>query len=246
LRAAVRRFKGRRAIVFLTHDGFEFPHYLRGGMQNLLVDYVEQPRLAHELADMVVDFKMRLMRRAIAAGADVVVSGDDYASRSGPLMSPRHFREFVFPYLRRSANAAHEEGVPYIKHTDGNIWLLLDALVEAGIDAIDPLEPIADMDIGRVKERYGGRLALVGNVDCTELLTSGTAADVEEAVQETIAKAAPGGGYILASSNSIHPAVKPENYRAMTEAARRYGVYPLDDRFVEAHCQKSYVQRWQR
>ena len=244
LRNAVRRFKGKKAIVFLTHDGFEFSHYLRGGMQKLLVDYVENPRMAHALADLVTDYKTQLMRRAIAEGADVVVSGDDYASRAGPLMSPRHFAEFVLPYLRKSVEAAHEQNVPYIKHTDGNIWLILEMLVIAGIDAIDPLEPMAGMDIGEVKARFGQRIALVGNVDCTALLPQGTPQDVEEAVKETLAKAAPGGGYILASSNSIHPAVNPDNYRAMMLAARRWGAYPLDPTMVDAYRHRNYIHRW--
>ncbi len=244
LREAVARFKGERAIVFLTHDGFEIPHYLRGGMDRLLMDYLECPELAHQLAELAVDYKIRLLRLAVEAGADVIVSGDDYASRSGPVMSPTHFREFIWPYLKRSVEAAHELGVPYIKHTDGNIWLLLDLLVEAGIDAIDPLEPMAQMDIGRVKQQYGDRVAVIGNVDCTELLPHGTPQQVEEAVKETIAKGAVGGGHILASSNSIHPAVRPENYRAMVEAARRWGQYPLDKQMVEVYCRKNYIEEW--
>lgn len=244
LRSAVARFKGRKAVIFLTHDGFEFPHYLRGGMEHLLVDYIENPRLAHALAEMVTEYKVRLMRRAIAAGADAIVSGDDYAGRTGPMMSPAHFRQLILPYLRRSVEAAHELGVPYIKHTDGNIWSLLEMMVEAGIDAIDPLEPIAGMDIGEVKRRFGDRLALVGNVDCTELLSHAAPEQVEEAVKETIAKASAGGGHILASSNSIHPAVRPQNYRAMADAARRWGVYPLDARMVAEYRQKDYMRRY--
>ncbi len=244
LRRAVARFKGRRAIVFLTHDAFEFSHYLRGGMDLLLMDYIDQPQLAHELAELIIDYKIRLMRRAIAAGADVIVSGDDYASRSGPVMSPAHFRQFVLPYLQRSVSAAHDAGAPYIKHTDGHIWPIFELLLEAGIDAIDPLEPMAGMDIGQVKNRYGERVALVGNVDCTELLPHGTPEEVTEAVKETIAKAAPGGGFVLASSNSIHPGVRPENYRAMVEAARRWGQYPIDPNMIRQYSNRSYIAKW--
>jgi len=244
LKRAVDQFKGERAIVFLTHDGFEFPHYLRSELDTLLIDYIDNPGLVHALAEITIDYKIRLMRRAVDLGADAIVSGDDYAGRIGPMMSPTHFREFIFPYLKRSVDAAHDLGVPYIKHTDGNIWPLMDQLVEAGIDAIDPLEPIAGMDIGRMKETYGDRLSLIGNIDVTELLPSGTEEDVEEAVKETIAKAAPGGGYILASSNSIHPAVKPGNYRAMVGAARKWGTYPLDQGMVDAYQTRNYVQPW--
>ena len=241
LQSAVDRFGGQRAVVFLTHDGFEFPHYLRGGMDHLFMDYIDNPGLAHDLSEIAVDFKIQLMKRAIEAGADAVVSGDDYAGREAPLMSPTHFREFVLPYLKRSVDAAHDMGVPYIKHTDGNIWPLLDMLVEAGIDAIDPLEPIAGMDIGQVKAQYGDRIAVIGNIDCTDLLPNATEAQVEDAVKETIAKAAPGGGYILASSNSIHPAVKPANYKAMVDAARKWGTYPLDEAMVEEYRHYDYA-----
>ncbi len=244
LREAVKKFKGRRAIVFLTHDGFEFPHYLRGGMENLLLDYYDNPRLAHELAEMVIDYKVRLMRKAIREGADAVVSGDDYANQHGTVMSPQHFREFVLPYLKRSIDAAHDEGVPFIKHTDGNIWAILDDLVQAGIDALDPIEPAAGMDIGEVKAKYGDRIAVIGNVDCSFVLTRGTVEEVEEAVKETIAKASPGGGHILASSNSIHPAVKPENYKAMVEAARKYGRYPIDPELIAQYRNRNYIAKY--
>ena len=244
LREAVKKFKGHRAIVFLTHDGFEFSHYLRGGMENLLLDYYDNPRLAHELAEMVIDYKVRLMRRAIREGADAVVSGDDYANQHGTVMSPQHFRQFVLPYLKRSIDAAHDEGVPFIKHTDGNIWAILDDLVQAGIDALDPIEPAAGMDIGEVKAKYGDRIAVIGNVDCSFVLTRGTVEEVEEAVKETIAKASPGGGHILASSNSIHPAVKPENYKAMVEAARKYGRYPIDPELIAQYRNRNYIAKY--
>ena len=244
LRAAVNRFKGKTAIVFLTHDGFEFPHNLRGGMDRLLMDYIENPGLAHELAQIVIDYKIRLMRRAIDQGADAIVSGDDYAGRVGPFMSPNHFRQFIFPYLRRSIQVAHEMGVPYIKHTDGDIWSILGLMIEAGIDAIDPLETVAGMDIGKVKATCGDRVTVVGNVDCTALLPRASTDQVEEAVKETIAKGSPGGGHILASSNSIHPAVKPENYKAMLQAARTYGQYPLDPKMVDEYRTKDYMAKY--
>ncbi len=241
---AVRRFKGRRAIVFLTHDGFEWPHYLRGGMEPLFEDWIEAPDTALRLAGLAADWKIRLMERAIRAGADAVVSGDDYAAGTGPVMSPAHFRRFVLPFLTRSVAAAHALGVPYIKHTDGKLWPILDDLVGAGIDALDPIEPKAGMDIGAVKAAYGDRIALVGNIDCGGLLPRGTPAEVEEAVKETIAKAGPGGGYVLASSNTIHSGVRPENYRAMTDAARRWGRYPLDRDLVRDYRTKDYMAKW--
>jgi uroporphyrinogen decarboxylase len=82
------------------------------------------------------------------------------------------------------------------------------------------------MDIGETKREFGRRTCLIGNIDCSFLLVFGNPGEVRQSVKETIAEAAPGGGYIISSSNSIHPGCKPENYLAMVEAAREYGRYP--------------------
>jgi len=78
------------------------------------------------------------------------------------------------------------------------------------------------------------------------VLTRGTVEEVEEAVKETIAKASPGGGHILASSNSIHPAVKPENYKAMVEAARKYGRYPIEPKLIAQYRNRNYIAKYLR
>jgi uroporphyrinogen decarboxylase len=101
-------------------------------------------------------------------------------------------------------------------------------LVESGIDAINPMEPDAGMDIGEVKRKYGGRLCLVGNIDCGYLLSRASVEEVTETVKKCILEAAFGGGFIMSSSNSIHSSVKPENYVAMIEATHRYGNYPIE------------------
>jgi uroporphyrinogen decarboxylase len=241
LAEAVKRFKGEKAIVFLGHDVYEFSCNLRG-MDNLLMDYALNPEFAHRLAQVVLDYKLRVQELALEMGADVALTGDDYAYRHAPMMSPRHFREFILPYLKQIVDMAHAHGKPFVKHCDGNIWSLMDMMIdEAGIDGIDPIEPIAGMDIGKMKQRYGHQVCLCGNVDCSVVLTRGTKELVIEVVKETIAKASVGGGHIMASSNSIHPAVDPELYKTMLWATREFGVYPLDEKMVEEYRQKNYV-----
>ena len=111
-----------------------------------------------------------------------------------------------------------------IKHSDGNVWPILHDLVEVGFDGIHPIQPQC-MDIGEVKAYLGGSACIIGNIDCRDLLPFGTEEDVAKTVKETIEVAAPGGAYIISSSNSIHPGCKPENYIAMVRAAHEYGVY---------------------
>jgi len=243
LELAVKRFKGEKCIVFLSHEAFEFSHYLRG-MDNLLMDYVTNPTFAHRVARIVMDYKTRVLARAAKIGADVLCTGDDYAHRSAPIMSPEMFREFLLPYLQEAVDIAKARNMPFLKHTDGHLWPILDDIVNTGIDCIDPLEPIAGMDMARVKAAYGHRIALAGNIDCGQVLPSGTRAEVIAAVKETLAKGAVDGGFILASSNSIHPGVNPANYRAMVEAGREYGVYPLDKRLVEQYRNKDYMAQY--
>jgi uroporphyrinogen decarboxylase len=143
------------------------------------------------------------------------------------MMSPAIFKTFLQPRLMRVVQAIQEEGAFCVKHSDGNLWPILDMIVAVGVDAINPLEPVAGMDIVEVKRRYGDRVCLIGNIDCGELLSRGTPEQVTRTVRDTIRQAAPGGGYIMSSSNTIHSSVKPENYRAMIDATHQYGTYPI-------------------
>jgi len=81
------------------------------------------------------------------------------------------------------------------------------------------------MDIGLIKQRYGDRIALVGNIDCGYVLSQAPVEEVRRITRQTIEVAAPGGGYCLSSSNSIHSSVRPENFMAMVETLREFGSY---------------------
>lgn len=223
----VERFKGKKAIAWCQRAEFMWAAELCR-LDNFLVDFIEEPMLAHEVLEKVNDFAVQLAKRAVRAGADIIMLGDDYAYNSGPMMSPKMYEEFILPRLKRVVQAVHDEGAFCIKHSDGNLWPILDMIISTGIDGINPLEPVAGMDIGEVKKKYGDRVCLIGNLDCGDLLSSAPVDQVVLGVKETIRKGAPGGGYIMMSSNTIHSSVKPENYRAMIEATKRYGAYPLN------------------
>jgi uroporphyrinogen decarboxylase len=160
-----------------------------------------------------------------SAGIHVLVAEDDIATTNSLLISPKHFMEFVNPYNKRLVVRAHELGLKVVRHSDGNLWSIMDILIASGYDGINPLEPQAGMDLQKVKEAYGDKICLLGNIDCKELLSTGTPRQVETAVKHAIDVAAKGGGYILCDSNSLHPGVNPENCIAMFEATKKYGYY---------------------
>jgi uroporphyrinogen decarboxylase len=224
LQELVARFKGKRMIGMHVHDALSYPAYLRG-MDNLMMDLIDQPELARKLIEISVDHTIALMKRARELGADLFVFGDDYAGNSGPIMSPMHFKEFFLPGMREVVQIAKRLGAYAVKHTDGNILAIIEMIIDTGIDGIHPLDPEAGMDISQVKKKYGDRVCVIGNIDTGKLLTESTPQVVEENVRQRILEVAPGGGYMIASANSIHSHVKPDNYVAMLKAARRYGNY---------------------
>ena len=223
----VERYKGSRAIIFHQRAAFMWAAYLHG-MDNLLMNMVLEPHFVEELMDMVLETHIAIARRVVRAGADVVCLGDDYAHNAGPMMSPKLFDEMILPRLKRMVDVIHEEGALVIKHSDGNLYPILDAIVSCGAEGLNPIEPVAGMDLATVKRLVGDKVALAGNVDCGHLLSHGTPEQVRQAVRQCIMDAGPGGGYLLCSSNSIHSSCKAENLRAMVEAGLEFGKYPLE------------------
>ena len=226
LKRLVKRYKGKLAVGVHLNDVFSIPRYL-AGFENLLMGLVEEPDLVRGLIDLSVEVNLTMARECARSGADFIFTGDDYASAERPFMSPKAFREFFYPGLKRVIAGFHEVGLPVIKHTDGNIRPILDMILDSGIDCLDPIDPIAGMDIAEMKARHSDRVALKGNVDCAQTLTFGSERQVVEETKGVISKAGAGGGLIVSSSNSIHSAVKPGNYLAMWNTIRMYGQYPI-------------------
>lgn len=224
LRELVARFKGRRAIGFHTHDSFNYPSYLFG-MAELFALMYEDPDWVQEVVDACNAHCVRLVELAVKAGADFIMLGDDLGGKSGPLMSPQHYERFFLAGLVRVVEKAHELGAQVVKHSDGNVTRLLDMFAEAKIDAFHPSDPSAGMDIAQVKRRYGDRFAVCGGIDTGEPLSWWTVPELVAEVRRRIEELAPGGGWMIASSNTIHSSVQPANYQAMVRATQTYGHY---------------------
>ncbi len=218
------RFKGEVALFWLMRGTFVLSWRL-AGMANLMCKMVDDPEFVHRIARMTLAFNLQMLDLLAEAGLDVLVIEDDIAQTKAPLISPHYFSEYVNPYNRKLVDRAKQLGLKVVRHSDGNLWQLLDILLETGYDGINPLEPHAGMHLKKVKQYCGDRICLLGNIDCLDLLPSGTPEEVDVAVRQAIEDAGEGGGLIICSSNSLHPGVNPENCIAMFEATKRYGAY---------------------
>jgi uroporphyrinogen decarboxylase len=181
------------------------------------------PRLIRKVGETQLRVVQNLLQFD-AVGA--ICMPDDLAHSGGLIVSARMLREHVFPWDRRIGDLVRARGLPYVYHSDGRIVEVLDDLLACGFNAVHPCKP-ASVDIAVLKRRYQGRLCLCGNINLDSTLTLGTPRDVEEEVRLRIRTIGPGGGYCCGSSNSVPEYVPYENYRAMIEAVRKHGRYPI-------------------
>jgi uroporphyrinogen decarboxylase len=221
---ARERFKGEIALFWMMR-GIFVRSWRLVGMENLMIKMATDPDFVHRVAEIVLDYNLKQLDMLVEAGIDVLIVEDDIATTKAPLISLEYFKRFVNPYNRQLVERGHELGLKVIRHSDGNLWQLMDVLLDTGYDGLNPLEPQADMDLKRVKQYCGDRMCLLGNIDCQELLPDGTPEQVEAAVQQAIDDAGEGGGLVICSSNSLHPGVNPENCIAMFQATKQYGAY---------------------
>ncbi|MBN2073098.1 MAG: hypothetical protein JW770_04040, partial [Actinobacteria bacterium] len=222
LKKYVKRWKGERAIIAHVTDVFDIARESFLGDESYYMSMITNPDLIDRINEIVLDYNMRYIKNQIELGADVLAITGDFAITKSSMVSPDHTARFLTPALKKQVDLGHGLGVPVFKHTDGNIWNIIQLLVDTGIDGLHPIDPMAGMDLAEVRAKYPD-LCLMGNVNCGATLSWKSPGEVREEVKECIRKAGYGSGYICMSSNSIHSSVKPENYVAMVEAIREYG-----------------------
>ena len=224
LKTMVSRFGKDKCHVQSINGPFQESWLVRGGMDKTFLDMADRSELAHAVGRMTTDFNKAVIDMSCELGADVIILDGDLTGNDYMLISMQHYQEFIKPYKKELVDYIHAKGMKAAKHSDGNMWMMLDELVEIGFDGFHPVQPQC-MTIEESKSYLYGRMCMLGNVDCLDLLVFGTPEQVEQETRRTIMEGSPGGGHILCSSNSLHPGVKPENALAMFRAAKKYGDY---------------------
>ena len=204
--------------------GFDVTHSGMMGTENTLIAMIEEPELVMDMFDTYLNRCEVLFERVWNAGYrfDEVFWWDDMGYKGTTFFSPEMYRELVKPYYRRAVEWAHNHGLYAQMHSCGNIMTLLPDVVDTGLDALNPLEVKAGMDILKVKREYGDKLLLHGGINAAQM---GDLEAVLAEIDEKVPVLKEHGGYLFASDHSIPNNVTLENFRRMIEEAKKVGSY---------------------
>jgi len=199
------------------------------GSANALLWMAAEPELFAAFVDRVGGFLYQFAAAQIQA-AKGRLSGmyiwGDVAYRNGMFFSPRRWRELFKPQVKRLIDLCRQHDLMTIYHGCGNASPIFDDLVELGLDGYNPLEAKADLDVVKLKPKYAGKLAFVGNID-VRILEQGDPDAIRQEVRYKL-QAARGGGYVFQSDHSITSNVAPESYKLAIDTFRQLADYPLN------------------
>ncbi len=194
-------------------------------MMEFVMNLADRPQKMKDRAQQRVDDALRRAGQMKTWGTvDVFVLCADYCFNQGPFLSPAMFNEFVTPYLAQLTRGYKELGFYVIKHTDGNIMPILDALLEGEPHALHSLDPQGQVDLAEIKQKVGDRVCLIGNVNCATLQT-GTDEEVVADARRALRDGMPGGGYVFGTSNCIYTGMDLARYELMLDVWRKEGNY---------------------
>jgi len=197
--------------------------WLLMGYERICYSLYDDPALLTEVFRISNEFFKEAARLSVRAGCVGMWVSEDLGDSSRGYFRLDHYRKHVLPPFVELVDYIAGLGVPVLLHACGCITAYLDDLAQTRICAIHPLQRTAKMDLRAVKERYGRRFCLIGNIDSSRTLPYGTPADVAAEVKEAIDIAAPGGGYILASDHSLHDGIPVENIQEMSRVGTECG-----------------------
>jgi len=207
--------------------------YLRSsfmrGQEQWLMDMIEDPGFVDALAGRVADHLIGVGLESLQRG-NLWHTGigiyDDIAGNQGLIMGPRLYRRFFLPHMVRMVSAFKDAGARKVMfHSDGDIRAVVGDLVDAGIDAINPVEPRANMDALELRRKYEGKLAIVGGLCNSLIIPTGSKEEVRDHVLHVL-RAGEGGGLVI-GSHTIAPDISQERYDYVMDLLREHWHYPL-------------------
>jgi uroporphyrinogen decarboxylase len=199
------------------------------GQLNTLTWIGEHPERFGEQLLRIGEFSYEVAKAQIEAAdglLDGMVVWGDVAYGKGLFMGPAYWRKYYKPTVARIIELCHAHDLPVIYHGCGNANSYLEDMIEIGLDAYNPLEAKADLDVNELRARLGPRLTFTGNSDI-RVWERGDPDEVKREVLHRL-RAAKGGGYVFMSDHSVSSDVSGQTYDLIVKTVREYGTYPLD------------------
>jgi len=198
------------------------------GLENVMLWIGLYPDEVGRFVERLGEFALGITKAQIeAAGGllDGMVIWGDVAYRKNLFFSPDYWRKYYKPVVKAIVDECHAHGLPVIYHGCGNVRPIFGDFIEIGVDAYNPLEAKAGLDVVDLRRQYGHRIAFCGNMD---VLTWAQAPEQElRRVVLTKLNAGKGGGFIFQSDHSVPGNVSARNYEYVINLVREYGRYPL-------------------
>jgi len=204
------------------------------GFEKFFCDMMVEKEYAHALMEKITEMKMQYWEKALeTVGENVLIvsEADDLATQHSLLCSVELYKEMVHPYHKKlysHIKSKAKNKVYIFYHTCGACAPLLPYLIEEGVDILNPVQVNATGmdDTKKLKQEFGGDLTFWGGgVDTQRVLPFGKPQEVRDEVKRRIEDLAPGGGFVFAGIHNIQSDVSPENFMAMWETMREYGIY---------------------
>jgi uroporphyrinogen decarboxylase len=204
--------------------------YLRG-VEQILLDLVEEPEIAEHIFGRIAEFYLEYARRTFEAGGggiDIFMTGDDFGMQTGLLISPEMWRRFLGPGFKAFVDLGKRYGMKVAHHSCGSIKPIIPDLIDAGLDILNPIQPEAhDMAGADLKRLFGDRLSFHGSISIQRTLPFGTPEQVREEVRERFASLGSGGGFIFCTAHNIQADTPIGNVAALFEAYSQIGRYEV-------------------
>ncbi len=197
------------------------------GMKQAFLDLYLHPDIVHYCLDQLFDFAYENTKRIYEQiPKQVMLSyvAEDFGGQTGLLFKPELISEYFVPRMKRMINLAHSHGAYAFHHSDGSVRKIVPAMIETGIDVLNPIQwRCKDMDRETLKREFGSRLVFHGAMDNQFTLPFGKEADVRQEVRDNIRILGKGGGYVLAPCHNIQPVTPTENILAMYDEGYKQG-----------------------
>jgi len=185
-------------------------------------EFFDDPEGVHKKAEAILRAITEGQKIMQEAGADGIINCTDIAFNTGTFLSPSQLREFFFPYLTRWAEECKKDDIVSILHTDGDVTAVMPDLLESGITALQCIDPLGGMDIVKLMAEVEGKMALIGNIDCS-IIQTGPVEAIEAACRRVLEGCKNRCGFIFGGCNAIYKGIPAAHYQVMINARKTIG-----------------------